>query len=175
MGLYALIIHPAAFGCSAYGAIAISMAFVTDPIGIIGEAEAARMLEQKGFKVLEHNWRMGHLEIDLIAESKAEIVFVEVKARTTLYGEIRPEEYVDENKKRRMIAAGNAYIKHRKTDKSLRFDIIGILVDPQTQQITYRCHMENAFHPEIKSVNTGFFNGQSRWTHRNKTIGTRRK
>ena len=151
------------------------MAFVTDPIGIIGEAEAARMLEQKGFKVLEHNWRMGHLEIDLIAESKTEIVFAEVKARTTLYGEIRPEEYVDENKKRRMIAAGNAYIKHRKTDKSLRFDIIGILVDPQTQQITYRCHMENAFHPEIKSVNTGFFNGQSRWIHRNKTIGTRRK
>ena len=151
------------------------MAFVTDPIGIIGEAEAARMLEQKGFKVLEHNWRMGHLEIDLIAESKTEIVFAEVKARTTLYGEIRPEEYVDENKKRRMIAAGNAYIKHRKTDKSLRFDIIGILVDPQTQQITYRCHMENAFHPEIKSVNTCFFNGQSRWIHRNKTIGTRRK
>ena len=151
------------------------MAFVTDPIGIIGEAEAARMLEQKGFKVLENNWRMGHLEIDLIAESKTEIVFAEVKARTTLYGEIRPEEYVDENKKRRMIAAGNAYIKHRKTDKSLRFDIIGILVDPQTQQITYRCHMENAFHPEIKSVNTGFFNGQSRWIHRNKTIGTRRK
>lgn len=151
------------------------MAFVTDPIGIIGEAEAARMLEQKGFKVLEHNWRMGHLEIDLIAESKTEIVFAEVKARTTLYGDIRPEEYVDENKKRRMIAAGNAYIKHRKTDKSLRFDIIGILVDPQTQQITYRCHMENAFHPEIKSVNTGFFNGQSRWIHRNKTIGTRRK
>ncbi len=151
------------------------MAFVTDPIGIIGEAEAARMLEQKGFKVLEHNWRMGHLEIDLIAESKTEIVFAEVKARTTLYGEIRPEEYVDKNKKRRMIAAGNAYIKHRKTDKSLRFDIIGILVDPQTQQITYRCHMENAFHPEIKSVNTGFFNGQSRWIHRNKTIGTRRK
>ena len=151
------------------------MAFVTDPIGIIGEAEAARMLGQKGFKVLEHNWRMGHLEIDLIAESKTEIVFTEVKARTTLYGEIRPEEYVDENKKRRMIAAGNAYIKHRKTDKSLRFDIIGILVDPQTQQITYRCHMVNAFHPEIKSVNTGFFNGQSRWIHRNKTIGTRRK
>lgn len=151
------------------------MAFVTDPIGIIGEAEAAKMLEQKGFKVLEHNWRMGHLEIDLIAESKTEIVFAEVKARTTLYGDIRPEEYVDENKKRRMIAAGNAYIKHRKTDKSLRFDIIGILVDPQTQQITYRCHMENAFHPEIKSVNTGFFNGQSRWIHRNKTIGTRRK
>ena len=151
------------------------MAFVTNPIGIIGEAEATRMLEKKGFKVLEHNWRMGHLEIDLIAESKREIVFAEVKARTTFYGDIRPEEYVDENKKRRMIAAGNAYVKHRKSDKSLRFDIIGILVDPQTQEITYRCHMENAFRPTLKAVNTGFFNGQSTWGHRNKTIGTRRK
>ena len=151
------------------------MAFVTNPIGIIGEAEAAKMLEEKGFKVLEHNWRMGHLEIDLIAESKSEIVFAEVKARTTMYGDIRPVEFVDENKKRRMIAAGNAYIKHRKTDKSLRFDIIGIVVNPQTQEITYRCHIENAFRPTMKAVNSGFFNGQSTWRHHNKTIGTRRK
>lgn len=151
------------------------MAFVTNPIGIKGEEEAAKMLEKKGFKVIEHNWRMGHLEVDLIAENKKEIVFAEVKARTTMYGDIRPEEFVDENKKRRMIAAGNAYVKQRKTDKSLRFDIIGVVVDPQTQEVTYRCHMENAFRPEMKAVNTGFFNGQSTWGHRNKTIGTRRK
>ena len=90
------------------------MPFVTDPIGIIGEAEAAKMLEKKGFKVVEHNWRMGHLEIDLIAESKKEVVFAEVKARTTTFGDKTPEEYVDEDKKRRMIAAGNAYIKLKK-------------------------------------------------------------
>ena len=151
------------------------MAFVTNPIGIAGEAEATKMLEAKGFKVLEHNWRMGHLEVDLIAENKKEIVFAEVKARTTMYGDIRPEEYVDENKKRRMIAAGNAYVKQHKSDKSLRFDIIGLVVDPQTNEITYRCHMENAFRPQMKSMNTGFFNGQCRWGHRNKTIGTKRK
>ena len=151
------------------------MAFVTNPIGIAGEAEATKMLEAKGFKVLEHNWRMGHLEVDLIAENKKEIVFAEVKARTTMYGDIRPEEYVDENKKRRMIAAGNAYVKQHKSDKSLRFDIIGLVVDSQTNEITYRCHMENAFRPQMKSMNTGFFNGQCRWGHRNKTIGTKRK
>jgi putative endonuclease len=151
------------------------MAFVTNPIGIKGEAEATKMLEKKGFKVIEHNWRMGHLEIDLIAESKKEIVFAEVKARTTMYGEIRPEEYVDENKKRRMIAAGNAYVKQRQSTKSLRFDIIGIVVDPESQEVTYRCHMENAFQPSMKAVNTGFFNGQFHWGHRGKTIGKRRK
>lgn len=91
------------------------MAFVTDPIGIKGEEEAAKMLEAKGYKILEHNWRLGHWEIDLIAENDKEIVFVEVKARTTMFGNIRPEEYVDEAKKRRMITSGNAYLKHCKS------------------------------------------------------------
>ena len=144
------------------------MAFVTDPIGIIGEEEAAKMLEKKGFKVVERNWRMGHLEIDLIAESKKEIVFVEVKARTTTFGELRPEEYVDEAKKRRMITAGNAYVKYRKSDKILRFDIIGILVDISTNEITYRNHMENAFSPQMRMITTGSHGGSWRWHHRDK-------
>ena len=49
--------------------------FVTNPIGISGEKEAAKILEKKGFRITEHNWRMGHLEVDLIAESRKEIVF----------------------------------------------------------------------------------------------------
>ena len=143
--------------------------FVTDPIGIIGEAEATKMLEKKGFKVVEHNWRLGHLEIDLIAESKKEIVFAEVKARTTLFGDIRPEEYVDENKKRRMITAGNAYVKMRKSDKALRFDIIGIVVNPETAEVTYRCHMENAFAPTIRAVSSSCFTGGWKWHRHSKT------
>ena len=144
--------------------------FVTDPIGIIGEEEATKMLEKKGFKVVEHNWRLGHLEIDLIAESKKEIVFAEVKARTTLFGDIRPEEYVDEDKKRRMITAGNAYIKMRKSDKALRFDIIGIVVNPETAEITYRCHMENAFAPTMRAVSSGSYAGGWKWHSRSKMI-----
>ena len=31
------------------------MSFVTNPIGILGEAEAAKMLEEKGFRIVEHN------------------------------------------------------------------------------------------------------------------------
>ena len=147
------------------------MPFVTDPIGIIGEAEAAKMLEKKGFKVVEHNWRMGHLEIDLIAESKKEVVFAEVKARTTTYGDKTPEEYVDEDKKRRMIAAGNAYIKLKRLQKTLRFDIIGILVDPNTQEVTYRGHWENAFQPTMRSIGSSSYSGTWKWGHRNKRIG----
>ena len=139
------------------------MAFVTDPIGIIGEEEAAKMLKKKGFKVMEHNWRMGHLEVDLIAESKKEIVFAEVKARTTTFGDKTPEEYVDENKKRRMLTAANAYLKYHRIDKTPRFDIIGILVDAETNEVTYRGHWENAFQPQTRSISTGSHSGEWKW------------
>lgn len=149
--------------------------FVTNPIGIAGETEAARLLEEKGFRVVERNWRMGHLEVDLIAESKQEIVFAEVKARTTTYGGILPEEYVDENKKRRMVAAANAYIKHRKLEKNPRFDVIGIIVDPATLKINYCNHLENVFQPRVKTVHSNSYNGSWKWEHRNKTIGRKRR
>ena len=149
------------------------MAFVTDPIGIIGEEEASKMLKKKGFKVIEHNWRMGHLEVDLVAEDKKTIVFAEVKARTTTFGDKTPEEYVDENKKRRMIAAANAYVRFHRKEKAIRFDIIGILVDAETNEVTYRGHWENAFSPFTRSINSGSFSGESQWHHRRKTIGNK--
>lgn len=149
--------------------------FVTDPIGIIGEMEAAKMLEKKGFTIVEHNWRMGHLEMDLIATNKQEIVFVEVKARTTTFGGMLPEEYVDENKKRRMVAAANAYIKYRKIEKEPRFDIIGILVNPNTNEVTYRRHLENAFLPRLKTIHANSFSGLLVWHHRGHTIGRKKK
>ena len=122
--------------------------FVTDPIGIIGEEEAVRMLEKKRLRILEHNWRMGHLEVDLIAENRKEIVFVEVKARTTTFGGMMPEEYVDEDKKRRVIAAAN---------------------------VTYRHHLENAIQPQIRTITSGSYSGSWRWKHRGHTIGRSRK
>jgi putative endonuclease len=140
--------------------------FVTNPIGIIGEETAAKILEKKGFKIIEHNWRMGHLEVDLIAESKTDIVFAEVKARTSTFGDIRPEEYVDENKKRRMTAAANAYVRYRKIEKNLRFDIIGVLVNAETNKIVYTNHIENAFQPQLRSISSGSHSNLWRYRRR---------
>ena len=148
--------------------------FVTNPIGILGEAEAARMLEDKGLRVIEHNWRMGHLEIDLIATNKTTIVFAEVKARTSTFGDKMPEEYVDELKQRRMVAAANAYIKYHKIEKTPRFDIIGIIIDPATQEITYRCHLEDAFVPRLRTITAGSYSGQWKWQHRTHVIGRKK-
>lgn len=142
--------------------------FVTNPIAIIGENEAAEILEKKGFCILERNWRMGHLELDLIAENRKEIVFAEVKARTSAFGNKMPEEYVDEIKRKHMVAAANAYIKYHKIEKQPRFDIIGIIIDSQTNEITYKNHLENAFLPQTRTIGSGSFSGKWRWFHRTK-------
>ena len=147
------------------------MPFVTDPIGIIGEEEATKILQKKGFKILEHNWRMGHLEVDLIAEDKKEIVFVEVKARTTTFGDRKPEENVDEIKKKRIIAAAKAYIKYHKIEKQPRFDIIGVLVNAETGKVSYSNHLENAYQPTARTITSGSYGGSWQWHHRTKTIG----
>ncbi len=144
--------------------------FVTNPIGILGEQEAANILKKKGYRVIEKNWRMGHLEVDLIAENKKEIIFVEVKARTTTFGNKMPEEYVDTLKRKRIIAAANAYIKYKQIEKNPRFDIIGVLIEPRTNNITYSNHIENAFYPEIRTINSSSYSGKWKWKHRNKTI-----
>ena len=137
-------------------------------IGQKGEQLAAELLEKKGYKILHRNWRMGHLEMDIIAANKKDIVFAEVKTRTSTFCG-QPEEAVDILKRKRMVAAANAYIKYYKEERNLRFDIIGILInkDGEIEQIT---HLENAFVPSLKTIHESSFTGSWRWHHRRKVI-----
>ena len=50
-------------------------------LGEWGEEVAVRYLEQKGYVILERDWKSGHRDIDIIAQDKDTIVFVEVKTR----------------------------------------------------------------------------------------------
>lgn len=50
-------------------------------VGASGERIAGEYLRLSGYRVLETNYRAGHLEIDLIAERHGCLVFVEVKTR----------------------------------------------------------------------------------------------
>ena len=51
-------------------------------LGALGEEVAAHYLSQLEYRLLERNWRTGHLEVDIIADYYGEIVFVEVKTRS---------------------------------------------------------------------------------------------
>lgn len=137
-------------------------------IGQKGEQLAVELLEKKGYNIIQRNWKMGHLEMDIIAANKKEIVFAEVKTRTSTFGG-QPEKAVDTLKQRRMVAAANAYIKYYKEERNLRFDIIGILLN-KAGEIVQITHLENAFHPTIRTINEHSFSGSWRWHHRGKII-----
>ena len=139
-------------------------------IGQKGEELAAKIMREKGFRVVDMNWKFGHLEMDVIAVSKKEIAFVEVKTRTTSFGGKRPEEYVDDLKRRRMAAAANAYIKFHKIELTPRFNIIGITMDADTHEVKEVTHLEDAFLPPQRTIGKSSFSGQGRWHHRNRVI-----
>ncbi len=140
-------------------------------VGQIGEDTACQMMKKKGYRIAETNWRFGHLEMDIIAINRREIVFVEVKTRTSTFGNKRPEEYVDELKRRRMAAAANAYIKMKQIELVPRFDIIGLLINPATHEILEQTHIEDAFLPPQRTIGKTSFSGQDKWHHRNRVIG----
>ena len=135
-------------------------------IGHLGEDATCEYLTQHGYKIVERNWRLGNIEIDIIAENKTDLVFVEVKTRTTTFADVNPEQYVDEHKRRFMTIAGNAYIKHKQISKNLRFDIAGILWNKQTNSIDEIHYYEDAFSPKLNTVNPSKYNGQWKWHRR---------
>lgn len=135
-------------------------------IGTLGEDAACAYLKKRGYTIRDRNYRLGNIEIDVIAENDKSIVFVEVKTRTTLYADTSPEEYVDEHKRQFMTIAGNAYVRHHNLQKDLRFDICGILWDREKDAVGHIQYYENAFAPKLRTVKAGSYNGQYRWKRR---------
>ncbi|MBE5809251.1 MAG: YraN family protein, partial [Clostridiales bacterium] len=78
-------------------------------MGAMGEARAAKALEDMGYAILAKNYRKRSGEIDLIAMQGDTLAFIEVKARTTArYGQ--PAEAVTPLKQRRIAETAMAYI-----------------------------------------------------------------
>ena len=96
-------------------------------IGKRGEELAVNLLVSKGLQILETNWHMGHLEVDVIAANKNEIIFVEVKTRSSAtWG--RPEEAIDQRKMMRCVHAAHSYMRSRNIDYPVRFDVFAIII-----------------------------------------------
>ena len=109
--------------------------------GKLGEQMAATYLTDKGYIILEHNYRRGRLEIDLIALDGGELVIVEVKSRA--YDTIlQPEEAVDHKKRLALIRLANEYVKTHNRKENVRFDIVTIISNDKGTQIK---HLKNAY------------------------------
>lgn len=93
--------------------------------GRSGEELALQFLVGKGYSILHRNWRHGKLEVDLIAQNKGILHFIEVKTRRTRkYG--KPEENVDRKKIRNLMEAAEEYLYQDRQWKRIRFDVLAI-------------------------------------------------
>lgn len=103
--------------------------------GDIGENKAVMYLTDKGYEILETNYKNKLGEIDIIAKDGERIVFVEVKARATAkYG--YPREAVNEYKQRKIKMVAESYLKSKRLLNSyIRFDVIEILAGNITHLI----------------------------------------
>ena len=95
-------------------------------VGREGEALAANFLQQKGYEIVDRNWRYGPKEIDIVARDGDTMVFVEVKTRSTLAFEL-PQEAVTKKKMKNLVEAADAYLIQRNIDIESRFDIVAVL------------------------------------------------
>ncbi len=96
-------------------------------IGEEGERIAVQYLEKNGYQIIERNFRCRRGEIDIIAWKENEIIFVEVKTRTSkICG--NPAEAVTKRKKKHLYLAAGYYMMLRKIEEyPARIDVIEIL------------------------------------------------
>lgn len=94
-------------------------------IGQAHEALAERYLLKKGMAIRARNYRCKAGEIDLIAEDRGTLVFVEVRyrGRSSL---VSSEESVTATKQRRLIRAAQHYLLRSRQDQPCRFDVLAI-------------------------------------------------
>ena len=99
-------------------------------IGNAGEDLACRYLEKRGYKILERNKHYSRFcEIDIIAEYKNTLVFVEVKTRTT-NDFVTPFDAITKSKYENIKKGIQFYLQEHKFQKH-RIDVIGITLKPE--------------------------------------------
>ena len=110
--------------------------------GRLGESAAADYLKKKKYRIVGMNYSCRFGEIDLIAENREYVVFVEVKSRKDArFAEAR--EFVNASKQRRIAATAELWLSQNETKKQPRFDVIEIYgTDGEIRSIN---HIENAF------------------------------
>lgn len=107
-----------------------------------GESVAAGYLREKGFLILERNYRYQRGEIDIVANDGDELVFVEVKTRRSqAFG--TPEESITSRKEDLLKRTAEGYCFEHQIDRTpCRFDVVAI--DQKRNGIEIR-HIKNAF------------------------------
>ena len=124
----------------------------TNEIGKKGERIAARHLRRNGYRILSRNCHCGKNELDLVAQNKNYIIFVEVKTRSFETADVnaaeeqRPANAVHAQKRKRTIEAALKYLYGHPNKRTPRLDVIEVYLDRSRRfKPFFINHIEGAF------------------------------
>ncbi|MGI5985617.1 MAG: YraN family protein [Oscillospiraceae bacterium] len=114
-------------------------------VGRFGEQAAAEYLKKKRYKIVGMNYSCRFGEIDLIAENRKYVVFVEVKLRKSdKFAEAK--EFVTQSKQEKIIKTASLWLSQNETELQPRFDVIEIYAPQGIESKSIKInHIENAF------------------------------
>ena len=104
-------------------------------LGARGEALACTLLKEKGYKILERNFKTPIGEIDIVAREGQTLVFVEVKTReSTAFGSAKWA--VDQKKQQKLSRVALYYLNLKAwKDRPARFDVVAVDLERQGERI----------------------------------------
>ena len=127
----------------------------TQKIGEIGENTACMFLKKHNFVIVERNYRKKWGEIDIIAEKRGILHFVEVKTvscenldsvshETVDTDSYRPEDNIHSWKLKRLSRIIQTYLLEKEIDKNRewQFDVLAVFLDRKKREARCR-YLEN--------------------------------
>lgn len=116
--------------------------YINKETGNLGENIATHYLKQKGYVILDRNFESRQGEIDIIALDKKEVVFIEVKTRTSnKFG--TPSEAVNKIKQKHMLQTIKYYLYIRNlSEEFIRIDVIEVYIKDNQYKVN---HIKQAF------------------------------
>lgn len=118
--------------------------------GKAGEQAACDFLIAKGFTVRETNWRLGKLEIDIVAQEPKcnRLHIIEVKTRSSI-DHFDPMQAINRAKIRNLVNAANGYIQHYQLKMSVMYDVM--IMTGKAPDFTIH-FIPNAFQPPLRTL-----------------------
>ena len=106
-----------------------------------GEEKAVQFLKNKGYKIIDRNFRLKNGEVDIVATFKNILVFIEVKTRTSKdFG--TPFEAINYYKMKALVRVAQYYkMIHPKLPDQMRIDAISVQLNTFQDPIIE--HIEN--------------------------------
>ena len=110
--------------------------------GQLGEKIAKEYLEKKGYKIIDQNYRTKFAEIDLIAKKGEELIFIEIRTKTSnLFGS--PEESLNPRKLRKLFFSAKSYASRIGWSGPFRIDAVCVVLDQTNNTVEKINHYQN--------------------------------